>query len=118
MKRRILIVDDEKNIRTTLSRSLADAQTEVDPVMSAEEALERLVLYNYDLVLLDLKLPGMSGIELIEKLSEMEIKAKIVVISAHGTVDTAVKCLKAGALDFIEKPFSPDEIRSCVAKYI
>jgi len=118
MNRRIMIVDDEKNIRTTLSRSLSDPETDVDLVMSAEEALERLVLYSYDLVLLDLKLPGMSGLELIEKLNEMEIPAKIIVISAHGTVDTAVKCLKAGALDFVEKPFSPDEIRSCVAKYI
>ncbi|HPS40368.1 MAG TPA: response regulator, partial [Candidatus Cloacimonadota bacterium] len=104
MKKRILIVDDEKNIRITLARSLTDANTDVDPVISAEEALDRLVLYQYDLVLLDLKLPGMSGLELIEKLNDMEIKAKIVVISAHGTVDTAVKCLKAGALDFIEKP--------------
>ncbi len=118
MSRRLLIVDDEKNIRTTLSRSLSDPETTVDSVMSAEEALERLVLYSYDLVLLDLKLTGMSGLDLIEKLSEMDIPAKIVVISAHGTIDTAVKCLKAGALDFIEKPFSPDEIRSCVAKYI
>jgi len=118
MSRRLLIVDDEKNIRTTLSRSLSDPETTVDSVMSAEEALERLVLYSYDLVLLDLKLTGMSGLDLIEKLSEMDIPTKIIVISAHGTIDTAVKCLKAGALDFIEKPFSPDEIRSCVAKYI
>lgn len=118
MKQRILIIDDEKNIRITVSRSLTNFYTDIDMVISAEEALDRLVLYQYDLVLLDLKLPGMSGLELIEKLIEMKIKTKIVIISAHGTVDTAVKCLKAGALDFVEKPFSPEEIRNCVAKYL
>lgn len=111
-------MDDERNIRITIEMSLRKEDIIIDHAISGEEALERLVMYPYDLVLLDLKLPNMSGLELIEKLAEMNIPAKIVVISAHGTIDLAVKVLKANALDYIEKPFSPDEIRQVVAKYI
>ncbi len=118
MKKRILVVDDERNIRTTLTLSLRSEEVDVDCVVSGEEALERLVMYPYDLVLLDLRLPGMSGLELIEKLKELDVASKIVVISAHGTIDIAVKMLKAGALDFIEKPFAPDDIRHIVNRYI
>lgn len=118
MKKRILIVDDERNIRITLFRSLSSDSIEVDQAISAEEALERVILYPYDLMLLDLRLPGMSGIELMEQMREMDITVKTIVISAHGTIDSAVKLLKAGALDFIEKPFSPDEIRQIVDKYL
>lgn len=118
MRKRVLIVDDEKNIRLTIIRSIANGDIEVDQAISGEEALERLVLYSYDLVLLDLRLPGMSGSELIERLNELNIAARIVVISAHGTIGSAIKLIKAGALDFVEKPFSPGEIRAIVAKYL
>jgi len=117
MSKRILIVDDEKNIRLTIQLSLQSMDLTVDQAISGEEALERLVMYPYDLVLLDLKLPGMSGLDVMEKLAELGINARVVVISAHGTIDLAVKALKAQALDFIEKPFSPEEIRKIVAKY-
>ncbi|MEF3695132.1 MAG: response regulator [Candidatus Cloacimonadota bacterium] len=116
--KRILIVDDEKNVRLTLSRSLSALGVGVDLVISAEEALDRLAIYPYDLMILDIRLPGMSGLDLIEALKELDISVKTIVISAHGTIEAAVSCLKSGALDFIEKPFSPDEIRAIVAKYI
>lgn len=118
MKKRILIVDDEKNIRLTISKSLSSETIDVDHAISAEEALERLAQYSYDLMLLDLRLPGMDGIELLSQLREIGIVVKTIIISAHGTIDLAVKLLKAGALDFIEKPFSPDEIREVVTKYL
>jgi len=111
-------VDDERNIRITITKSLQSEDLAVDQAISGEEALDRMVIYPYDLVLLDLRLPGMSGMEFMEKVKELDLPAKIVVISAHGTIDLAVKILKAGALDFIEKPFSPNEIRQIVAKYI
>lgn len=117
-KKKILIVDDEKNIRLTIVRSLESLDIYVDQAISSEEALERLTIHNYDLVLLDMKLPGMSGMELMEKLKEYDINVKIIMISAHGTIQTAISCLKSGALDFIEKPFSPDEIRQLVMKYV
>lgn len=115
--KRVLIIDDEKNIRLTITRSLSTELYHVDQAVSAEEALERLTLLPYDLVLLDIMLPGMSGMDLIKQLRDLSIEARIVVISAHGTIETAVGFLKEGALDFIEKPFSPDEIRHVVAKY-
>lgn len=116
--KRILIVDDEKNIRLTLSRSLAEFGLTIDQATSGEDALEFLLLNNYDLMLLDLRLPGISGLELIQQLKELGMDVKILIITAYGTVDMAVKLLKSGACDIIEKPFSPDEIRQKVAKYI
>jgi DNA-binding NtrC family response regulator len=118
MKKRLLIVDDERNIRLTVMKSLASNELEVDQAISAEEALDRLAMYQYDLLLLDLRLPGMSGGELLEQMRELGISVMTVVISAHGSIEVAVSLLKAGALDFIEKPFSPDEIRAIVSKYI
>ena len=118
MKKRVLIVDDEKNIRLTISKSLTSDTLETEAVINAEEALERLALYHYDLVLLDLRLPGMDGREMLRQLRALKINVPVVVISAHGTIDTAVKLLQAGVLDFIEKPFSPDEIRSVVMRYL
>lgn len=118
MKKRILVVDDEKNIRLTLAKSLSSDTIRVDQAISAEEAMESLGLVEYDLMLLDLRLPGMDGVELLEQIRESGIAVKTIIISAHGTIDIAVKLLKAGALDFIEKPFSPDEIRQKVAKYL
>lgn len=118
MKKRILLVDDEKNIRITISKSLVSDSLAVDQVVSAEEALDYLLIHQYDLMLLDIRLPGMSGEELLQKLKELEIEVKTVIISAHGSIEMAVRLLKSGALDFIEKPFSPDELRQVVAKYL
>jgi DNA-binding NtrC family response regulator len=118
MKKRLLIVDDEKNIRLTIFRSLDSDNLVIDQAISAEEALDRLTQFEYDLMLLDLRLPGMSGFELMEQLKTLNIKVKTVIISAHGTIDMAVKLLKAGALDYLEKPFSPDDIRQIAAKYL
>jgi DNA-binding NtrC family response regulator len=118
MKKRILIVDDERNIRLTIKRSLEMENYTVDEAISGEEGLDRLMLMPYDLVLLDLRLPGISGTEMMDKLTELGVSVKIVVISAHGTIELAVKTLKGGALDFVEKPFSPEEIRQIVSKYV
>ena len=118
MNYRILIVDDERNIRLTVSRSLSSETVKVDQAISAEDALEHLALFNYDLMLLDLRLPGMSGLELLQQMKELGIVTKTIIISAYGTIDMAMKLLRGGALDFIEKPFSPEEIRLAVSKYL
>lgn len=118
MTKRLLLVDDEKNIRLTVRRSLSGVDLEIVEAPSGEEALERLALIDFDLMLLDLRLPGISGMELLDRMRELGISVKTVVISAHGTIDLAVRLLKEGVLDFIEKPFSPDEIRDIVGKYL
>jgi DNA-binding NtrC family response regulator len=118
MKKRILVVDDEKNIRLTIARSLESENLVIDQAISGEEALDSLILHKYDLMILDLRLPGISGLELLEQIRELQASVPTIIISAHGTISIAVNLLKAGALDFIEKPFSPTEIRELVAKYI
>ena len=89
---------------------------EVDNAVNGEEALEKIRQQDYQLVLLDLKLPGIDGVEVLRQLREFNKRAKVLIITAHGTVENAVEAMKLGAVDFIQKPFTPDEIRGFVAK--
>lgn len=116
--KKILIVDDEKNIRLTLRRSLESLQYEIHEALTGEEAIEMMLQQKYDLILLDLKLPGMSGLDVIRSMRNQKIDTKIVIISAHGTIESAVESMKLGASDFIEKPFTPDDIRQIVLRHI
>ncbi len=110
------MVDDEKNIRLTVTQSLEKLDLETDASVSGEEALEKIKNNGYDLVLLDLKLPGIDGMEVLRKVRSFNKKIKILIITAHGTVENAVEAMKLGAVDFIQKPFTPDEIRQFVSK--
>lgn len=115
---KILIVDDEKNIRMTISQSLADMDVETDTAINGEEALSKLKDTDFGLVLLDLRMPGMDGMEVLEKLRKDRPDIRVVIITAHGTIDSAVDAMKLGAVDFIQKPFTPKEIRYLVSKII
>lgn len=115
---RILIVDDEKNIRMTIRQSLADMDVETDAAVNGEEAFSKLKDADFGLVLLDLRMPGMDGMEVLEKLRKDRPDIRVVIITAHGTIDSAVDAMKLGAVDFIQKPFTPKEIRDLVAKVI
>jgi DNA-binding NtrC family response regulator len=115
---KILIVDDEKNIRLTISQSLTDMDVETDTAVNGEEALSKLKDTDFALVLLDLRMPGMDGMEVLEKLRKDRPDIRVVIITAHGTIDSAVDAMKLGAVDFIQKPFTPKEIRHLVSKII
>lgn len=115
---KILIVDDEKNIRMTICQSLSDMDVETDTAINGEEALSKLKDSDFGLVLLDLRMPGMDGMELLEKLRKDRPDIRVVIITAHGTIDSAVDAMKLGAVDFIQKPFTPKEIRYLVSKII
>jgi DNA-binding NtrC family response regulator len=115
---RVLIVDDEKNIRMTISQALADMDVETDTAVNGEEALLKLKDKDFNLVLLDLRMPGMDGMDVLERLSKDRPDIKIIIITAHGTIDSAVDSMKLGVVDFIQKPFSPEEIRNLVTKVI
>ena len=115
---KILIVDDEKNIRMTISQALADMDVETDSAVNGEEALSKLKDTEFGLVLLDLRMPGMDGMEVLEKLREDRPDIRVVIITAHGSIDSAVDAMKLGAVDFIQKPFTPKEIRYLVSKII
>jgi FixJ family two-component response regulator len=110
-KQPILIVDDEKNIRLTLSQSLETVEIPVQTAVNGEEALQKLQQGQFGLVFLDLKMPGIDGIEVLRRIKEEWPKTQVVIITAHGTIESAVEAMKLGAVDFIQKPFSPTEIR-------
>jgi DNA-binding NtrC family response regulator len=111
---RILIVDDEKNIRLTIAQSLDPLGYEVMTALNGEDALKQLQAQEYDLILLDLRMPGMDGLEVLQRAVEMHPDIQIVILSAHGTVDNAVEAMKLGAVDFLQKPFTPQELRGIV----
>lgn len=115
---KILIVDDEKNIRMTISQALADMDVQTDTAVNGEEALSNLKDTEFGIVLLDLRMPGMDGMEVLEKLRKDRPDIRVVIITAHGTIDSAVDAMKLGAVDFIQKPFTPKEIRYLVSKII
>lgn len=110
-KKAILVVDDEKNIRLTLSQSLEALGIQVHTAVNGEEALQKLGEVQFGLVFLDLKMPGMDGMEVLRRIKDDWPTARVIIITAHGTIESAVEAMKLGAVDFIQKPFSPGEIR-------
>jgi two-component system nitrogen regulation response regulator NtrX len=107
---RILIIDDESAIRSSLRGILEDEGYTVRTAASAEEGLDYLSKGSYGLVLLDIWLPEMSGLDALAQIQRFEERPAVVVISGHGTVETAVKAVKLGAYDFLEKPLSLDKV--------
>ncbi len=101
---KILIVDDERSIRNTLKDILEFEKYTVDVAEDGLIALERVKTETYDAIFLDIKMPQMDGIEVLEKMRNDGIETPIVMISGHGNIETAVECIKKGAYDFIEKP--------------
>lgn len=114
MNRSVLIVDDEKNIRLTLSIALEPLGLETDDAVNGEEALQKLREREYGLILLDLRMPGMDGMEVLRLVRETRPDIRVIIITAHGAVESAVEAMKLGAVDFIQKPFAPSEIRELV----
>jgi two-component system nitrogen regulation response regulator NtrX len=106
MKPTILIVDDEPGVRSALSGVLRDEGYEVESVPSGEACLERLARGPVDLVILDVWLPGMDGLATLARLRERQVDAQVVLISGHGNIESAVRAIKMGAFDFVEKPLS------------
>ncbi len=107
---KILIIDDEKSIRLALKDILDDEGYEVDLAEDGKSGLEKAVAGKYDIIFCDIKMPGMDGLETLEKMVAEGVEAAIVMISGHGDIDTAVKCIKAGAYDFVSKPLDLNRI--------
>lgn len=112
----VLIVDDEKNIRLTLSQTLEVLDLETDTAVNGEEALAKLRGKEFGLILLDLKMPGMDGMEVLRQVRDIRPDIRVIIITAHGTIESAVEAMKLGAVDFIQKPFAPIEIRELVTR--
>ena len=103
---KILIVDDEKSIRNSLKETIEDEGYEVDVAEDGPTALAMVEKERYGVIFCDIKMPGMDGIEVLDKLMDMGVDSVVVMISAHGDLDTAVECIKKGAFDYIQKPFT------------
>ena len=108
--KKILVIDDEPIVRTSCIRSLSPEGYEVKSASSGKEALELLENEPFNLVLLDLKMPDMDGIEVLKKIKDTWPDTKVVMITGYSTVETAVKTLKLGAFSYLEKPFTPDTL--------
>ena len=101
---KILVIDDERSIRSTLKEILEYEKYEVDLAESGKEGLESFESGKYDIILCDIKMPEMDGIEVLEKIFKQSADSQVIMISGHGNIDTAVQAIKMGAYDFIEKP--------------
>ena len=106
MKPHILIVDDEAGVRSALSGVLRDEGYDVEAVDSGEACLDRVSRAPYDAIVLDIWLPGMDGLVTLARLRDRRVDAPVVMISGHGNIESAVRAIKLGAFDFVEKPLS------------
>ena len=115
-RNQILVVDDEPNLRRVLSALLARDDYDVHTAEDGEQALAVLNEHHIDMVVTDLRMPKMDGMELLRRVRAIDEELPVVIITAHGTVDNAVEALKTGAIDYITKPFDQTEVRTIVKK--
>lgn len=115
---KILIVDDERIVRESLLHWFQEDGYEVETAEDAEKALQMFEKGKYDVILLDMKMPGMSGLELLVKLKQIDKEAIVILITAFASVPSAIKALKDGAFDYVTKPVDPDELAHLVAKAV
>ena len=114
----ILIVDDEPNVRLVFRTALESSGYRISSAEDGEKALLWLENAPIDLVLLDLQMPGMSGMNVLEAIREAGNDVPVVIVTAHGSIPDAVLAMKLGAIDFLSKPLSPDALRSVVAEVL
>ncbi|PLX92349.1 MAG: DNA-binding response regulator, partial [Desulfuromonas sp.] len=115
-KYKILVVDDEHLIRWSLEQNLKKQGYEVLACGSGEEALRLLQEESPDLILLDIQLPGINGVEVLERAREIDEDVIIIMVTALGVLETAVKAMRLGAYDYINKPFNLDELALVIKK--
>lgn len=106
----ILIVDDEESVRDSLFNWFIEDGFRVECAENARKALSMLESDNFDIILADIKMPGMDGLEMLRRIKEIKSDSIVIVMTAFATVDTAVKALKDGAYDYVTKPFDPDDL--------
>src|SRR6188472_2216203 len=114
--KQVLVVDDEPNLRRVLSAQLSRDGYDVHTAEDGAQALAVLAEHHIDLVITDLKMPGVDGMELLRQSLKLDSELPVVMITAHGTVDNAVEALKLGAFDYLTKPFDQAEVRAIVRK--
>ncbi len=111
---RILIVDDNKELREILAEYLKEAGESVEGANNGREALEQFEKNPYDLIITDLNMPELTGIDLIKEVAKKETGAEFIIITGYASLDTAIEAIKVGAFDYIVKPFRMEELRVIV----
>jgi len=115
---RILVVDDEVAVNNNVRKILAKKGYPVDQAVTKAEALEKIGGADYDLVLLDLRIPGVKGLELLQAVVDKNSETKVIMITGYASIETAVEAARMGAVDYLPKPFTPDEIRNATERAI
>ncbi|MGE5328659.1 MAG: response regulator [Deltaproteobacteria bacterium] len=113
---RILVADDTKNIRVLLTNCLEIEGYEVVTANDGQQALALFKLDKFDLAFLDIKMPEMSGTEVLKKVRELGINTPVIIITAFATVKNAVECTKLGAVSYLQKPFTAEKVRTVLSK--
>lgn len=107
---RLLLVDDEERFRTTLGKRLTEREMEVTTVGSGEEALKEITQKLYDVVVLDVKMPGMDGIETLSEIKKTRPNIEVILLTGHASVDSAVDGMRLGAYDYLMKPCEIEQL--------
>jgi DNA-binding NtrC family response regulator len=118
MSKRILIVDDEPNVRLSYRTALEVEGYTIQEASSAPTALEKLVAGHFDLAILDLRMPEMDGLDLLAQMRERGLSTPAVIITAYGDLPHAVKAVRLGAIDFLQKPLTPEQLRQIVEEIV
>ena len=116
MKTRVLIVDDEEKFSNPLAERLRLRDYEVTTSQSGEDAITQVKKYNYDVVILDVLMPGMDGIETLREIKKIKPLTEIIMLTGHATVETAIEGMKQGAMDFLMKPCETEDLVSKIQK--
>ena len=113
---KIMVVDDDSLGREYLYETLMRGGYEVASVNNGQQAITRISKEAYDVIFLDMKMPGMCGMEVLEKVKSISPETVVILMTAHGTIETAVEAMKKGAYDYIIKPFSPEQIELLISR--
>jgi DNA-binding NtrC family response regulator len=116
MSARVLIVDDEEIVIRSCRRILADTEYQVEAVQDGAEALRKIDTERFDVVILDIMMPKMDGLEVLQRVKEAHPAIEVIMVTGLSQIETAVRCMKSGAFDYLPKPFDPDELKLVVAR--
>jgi len=116
IRHHILVVDDEITVCKSIRMAILCDEYEIDTALSGEEALEKIRERSYELVITDLMMPGISGMDLLNALQKLNPDIRIIMVTGYPTIKTAVQSIKLGAFDYIPKPFTPNELRGLVSR--
>jgi len=117
-QKNILVVDDDTGVRTVFSSILRKVGYRVTAVKNGYEAIKVIDEESFDLALVDLRMPGLDGIQVLERIRTRRPQTRVIIYSAYGSVTTAVEAIRKGAADYLNKPFSPDDLKAGVKKAV